>query len=72
MIFCWCPEDYRIQVSFDLQGTNYPDEGYKPYSQNWEDVDKQLTRRRTKALVNTCCGKVRTLKRFGNSTNRAI
>lgn len=41
--FCWCPEDYRIQVSFDLQGTNYPDEGYKPYSQNWEDVDKQLT-----------------------------
>lgn len=42
--FCWCPEDYRIQVSFDLQGTNYPDEGYKPYSQNWEDVDKQLTR----------------------------
>ena len=40
--FCWCPEDYRVQVSFDLQGTNFPGEGYKPYSKNWADVDKVL------------------------------
>lgn len=40
--FCWCPEDYRIQLSFDLQGTNFPGEGYKPYSKNWADVDKVL------------------------------
>lgn len=40
--FCWNPEDYRIQISFDLQGTNFPDEGYRAYSQNWASVDKQL------------------------------
>lgn len=41
--YCWCPEDYKVQVSFDLQGTNFPDEGYKPYSKSWKDVDEQLT-----------------------------
>lgn len=40
--YCWCPEDYRVQASFDLQGTNYPDEGYKALSKNWTDVDKLL------------------------------
>ncbi len=40
--FCWCPEDYRIQVGFDLQGTNYPGEGYRPYSKEWDDVGRQL------------------------------
>lgn len=42
--YCWCPEDYKIQVSFDLQGTQYPGREYEPYSQKWEDVDKQLTK----------------------------
>lgn len=40
--YCWCPEDYKVQISFDLQGTNFPGKEYEPYSQKWEDVDKQL------------------------------
>lgn len=40
--YCWCPEDYKVQISFDLEGTNFPGKGYEPYSQKWEDVDKQL------------------------------
>ncbi len=40
--YSWCPEDYKVQVSFDLQGTQYPGSEYKPYSQQWADVDKQL------------------------------
>ncbi|WP_291530713.1 DUF3857 domain-containing protein [Bacteroides sp. UBA939] len=43
--YCWCPADYKIQVSFNLQGTNYPSEGYKPYSAEWGDVDQQLTKK---------------------------
>ena len=41
--YVWCPEDYKIQISFDLQGTHFPGSEFKPYSQKWEDVDKQLT-----------------------------
>lgn len=40
--YCWCPEDYKVQVSFDLQGTQFTPNEYKPYSQKWEDVDHQL------------------------------
>lgn len=40
--YCRCPEDYKVQISFDLQGTNFPGKEYEPYSQKWEDVDKQL------------------------------
>lgn len=40
--YCWCPEDYKIQISFDLQGTQFTPNEYKPYSQKWEDVDHQL------------------------------
>lgn len=40
--YCWCPEDYKVQISFDLQGTQFPGSEYKPYSQKWEDVDRQL------------------------------
>lgn len=42
--YCWCPEDYKIQISFDLQGTHFPGKEYEPYSNKWEDVDKQLTK----------------------------
>lgn len=42
--YCWCPEDYKIQISFDLEGTNFPGEQYKPLSQKWEDVDKLLSK----------------------------
>ena len=40
--YCWCPEDYKVQISFDLQGPQFPGSDYKPYSQKWEDVDHQL------------------------------
>lgn len=48
--FCWCPDIYRVQISFDLQGTNFHylkgsnlrDEGYRPYGKNWGDVDQRL------------------------------
>ena len=40
--YCWCPEDYKVQVSFDLQGTQFTPNEYKPYSQKWEDLDNQL------------------------------
>lgn len=42
--FCWCPEDYLIQVNFELQGTDFPNVGYKPFSKRWSDVDNQLLR----------------------------
>ena len=42
--YCWCPEDYKIQISFDLQGTQFPGREYEPFSQKWEDVDKQLNK----------------------------
>lgn len=42
--YCWCPEDYKIQVSFDLQGTHFPGREYEPFSEEWKDVDKQLTK----------------------------
>lgn len=40
--YIWCPEDYRIQISFDLEGTHFPGQEYEPVSRKWEDVDKQL------------------------------
>ena len=40
--YCWCPEDYKVQISFDLQGTNFPGKEYEPYSQKWEDVDEYI------------------------------
>ena len=44
--YCWCPEDYKVQVSFDLQGTQFTPNEYKPYSQKWEDVDKQVLKKK--------------------------
>lgn len=40
--YCWCPDDYKVQVSFELEGTNFPGTGYKPYTKTWEDIDKNL------------------------------
>lgn len=42
--FCWCPNDHRIQIVFELQGTNWPGVGYKAYSKSWPDVDRELLR----------------------------
>lgn len=41
--YCWCPEDYKVQISFDLEGTQFPGREYEPYSQKWADVEKKLT-----------------------------
>lgn len=43
--YCWCPSVYKQQISFELQGTNYPDEGYKPHTQTWGDIDKLLLKK---------------------------
>ncbi len=40
--FIWCPDDHKIQISFELKGTQYPGSPYKPYTQNWEDIDAVL------------------------------
>ena len=42
--FCWCPEDYKIQISFELEGTNYPGEKYKSFTQTWADIEKMMLR----------------------------
>jgi len=44
-IFCWCPSIYKQQISFELQGTNFHQEGYKPYTQTWGDIDKTLLKK---------------------------
>lgn len=68
--YCWCPADYKIQISFDLQGTNYPGEGYKPYSVEWGDVDKQLMRQENEGFGKHLVWKnlyVEEIRQFNNS-----
>lgn len=43
--YCWCPSVYKQQINFELQGTNFPQEGYKPYTQTWGDIDKTLLKK---------------------------
>ena len=38
----WCTDDFRAQVSFELQGIQFPNSLYKPYTTTWEDIDKLL------------------------------
>lgn len=40
--YCWCPEDYKVQISFDMQGTNFPGQEYRPISKKWSDIEKRL------------------------------
>lgn len=40
--YCWCPEDYMVQISFDMQGTNSPEGEYRPISKKWSDIEKRL------------------------------
>lgn len=42
---CWCPSAYKQQISFELQGTNFPEDGYKPYTQTWGDIDNTLLKK---------------------------
>ncbi|RGN31803.1 DUF3857 domain-containing protein [Bacteroides oleiciplenus] len=68
--YCWCPGDYKIQISFDLQGTNYPGEDYKPYSVEWGDVGKRLTRQENENFGKHLMWKnlyVEEIRQFNNS-----
>lgn len=40
--YCWYPADYKVQVCFELEGLNYPDEDYRPIAKEWKDIDKIL------------------------------
>ncbi len=43
----WCPDDHKIQISFELKGTQFPGSPYKPYTQSWEDIDAVLLKDET-------------------------
>ena len=51
--YYWCPEDYKVQVSFDLQGTQFTPSEYKPYSQKWEDVASSCSNRKIHSSAGT-------------------
>ena len=38
----WCAEDFMSGVRFELNGTKFPNDFYKPYSHTWEDLEKFL------------------------------
>lgn len=40
--YCWYPDDYKVQVCFELEGFNYPEEDYQPYTKDWAGIDKLL------------------------------
>ncbi len=40
--YIWCPDDYRAQISFELQGLAFPGALYKSYTQTWDQIDKML------------------------------
>lgn len=39
--FLWCSNDYKVNVSFELEGVMNGEE-YKSYTKTWEDIDKLL------------------------------
>jgi transglutaminase-like putative cysteine protease len=36
------PIDYLTQIDFELSSTNYPGQGFKPYSSSWTSLNEQL------------------------------
>jgi len=38
----WCLEDFMAGVRFEIKGTKYPNDFYKVYTHNWEDLEKTL------------------------------
>ncbi len=38
----WCVDDYMSGVRFEIQGTQYPNQMYKPYTKDWETLEKTL------------------------------
>lgn len=40
--YIWCPDDYRTQVTFELQGLDFPGSAYKSYTSTWDQIDEML------------------------------
>lgn len=40
--FCWCPDDHKTQIIFNLKGTYDTNEKLVSRSKEWEDIDKNL------------------------------
>lgn len=40
--YVWQVRDFMTGLSFELKGTNFPGDFYRPYARTWEDLDKVL------------------------------
>lgn len=40
--YVWCPDDYCMQVNFELKGLDFPGAIYKSFTQTWENIDDLL------------------------------
>lgn len=40
--YVWCMDDYLSGVRFELRGSRFPNEMYKPFTQTWESLEKAL------------------------------
>jgi hypothetical protein len=40
--YVWCVDDFLSEVRFELKGTKYPNDFYKPYSLTWDDLEHTL------------------------------
>ena len=40
--YVWCVSDYVTQVSFEISGTKFPNDFYRPYTATWNDIEKTL------------------------------
>lgn len=40
--YVWCMDDFITGVRFELRGTRFPNQFYKPYTQTWESLEKTL------------------------------
>jgi hypothetical protein len=40
--YVWCLDDYISGLRFELKGTHFPNELYKPFTSTWEDLEKTI------------------------------
>ena len=40
--YVWCMDDYLSGVRFELRGTRFPNEKYKPFTLTWDDLEKTI------------------------------
>lgn len=43
----WTINDYISKIAFELRGTNFPNDYYRPYSTTWEHIDAELLKSST-------------------------